>query len=142
MQAIKNVPAKSNKAGFTIHEDQLVKEKNAVLKAIPVDKPTKTEKLAIKENKENAIPDTVVVLPRQPLKELPCLLDKEEKEDDVMSEGSTAYEDDLTMTIEKSILIKDIRTQSHTLFDMDEYRDDIFNYLLKTEVDLITKTIF
>lgn len=94
-----------------------------------------------KENKDEKLElsDTVIPVPRQPLKDLKVCDTLIEEE--AMSESYSSVEEISPMSIESvrisSPLVRHSKPSLQFLYDMEEYRQDIFQYLLQAEVSII-----
>ncbi|XP_046666061.1 G2/mitotic-specific cyclin-A-like isoform X2 [Homalodisca vitripennis] len=135
---------------FVIHED--VEEEPSVGNIITLD--PKQEAPAIPKAKSKAqenekdekldLSDAVISVPREPLKDLKVseLLDEEE----AMSESYDSPRETSPMSLESvrisSPLLRHSKPSLQLLYDMEEYREEIFQYLLKAESRQRAKALY
>ncbi|XP_069680292.1 G2/mitotic-specific cyclin-A isoform X2 [Periplaneta americana] len=117
-QAVQKVP-------FKIHEDKLAKEKTVVLR----DSKPHTSDAASSKTRQLDLPASITNLHRPPLQDIK------------LQEKPDIYEDDSAgcspMSLDKSIVSTPPREKTKTaqdlLLDVDEYREEIYQYLREAE---------
>lgn len=94
-------------------------------------KESKVEKLVLS--------DSIIPVPRQPLKDLKVC--EALNDEEPMSESYSSPEEVSPMSIESvrisSPLVRHSKPSLQFLYDMEEYRKEIFQYLLQAEVSII-----
>lgn len=134
---------------FIIHED-LHEEKQFKISDLPKNNKEfnngnkdlnnrKAKKEVQSKDEKLELSDTVIPVPRQPLKDLKvCNILNEEE---AMSESYSSVEEISPMSIESvrisSPLVRHSKPSLQFLYDMEEYRQEIFQYLLQAEVSVI-----
>lgn len=132
LQAIKE--DKEKKEALLEKKEVLLEKKEVLLEKKEV---LAKKEIEIKDGCKQKLPASITSLPQQPLKEISQLTIKESAEDR-MSECSFVY-DEFAMSIDKSVVCKSptvVKSYIESIYDLDDYRDDIFKYLLESEVSL------
>lgn len=143
IRTLKNVKGFENNAQkqktkniFTVHEDIISEEKTIIKEECEL----KPEVVGLEGKNDEALPHSLFVVPRKPLKDLKIPhLPQVVVEDDRMSESETPETLDTgsPMSVEKSVhkspRVRETNKNVCELYNCDEYEREIFRYLRETE---------
>uniref|UniRef100_A0A1B6LX76 Uncharacterized protein n=1 Tax=Graphocephala atropunctata TaxID=36148 RepID=A0A1B6LX76_9HEMI len=136
---------------FVIHEDVVEEISNESIIVLETRKkapviPKINSKEQNKENKEEKLDlsDAIISVPREPLKDLKTC--EPVVEEEAMSESYDSPRETSPMSLESvrisSPLLRHMKPSLQLLYDMEEYREEIFQYLLKAETRQRAKALY